>query len=110
MANLVEWIEEITGDETIEAVVIGDMGWGRDFNSEHIVDFSKQPRNKVITWDEAKKWLNYDFDAGYGAPSCNAIWVWTTSKVIGIDQYDGSTSPFTVPRNPTDGSPSMPGG
>lgn len=110
MANLVDWIEELAAGEPIEAVVIGGMGWGSDYNSEGIEQYNDQPKSKVLTWHEARPLLDYTFDSGYGAPGCNAIYAWTPTKVIGISQYDGSTGPFWIPRNPTDCEPIMPGG
>lgn len=108
MANLVEWILEKAQDEQIEAVVIGNMGWG-DYRSETVPNYNAMPRGKVISWEEAQKWLNYSFSEGYGAPKCNAIYAWTASKIIFIGQYDGATFPCAVPRNPVPCDPYMPG-
>ena len=109
MDNLVAWVEMEADGEKIEAVVIGEMGWG-DYGFEEIPGYKEQPKSVVISWDEAKKWLSYEFSDGYGAPKCNAIYAWTKSWVIAISQYDGSTSPFRVPRNPVTCNPMMPGG
>jgi hypothetical protein len=109
MSNLVKWIEEEASGEEIEAVVIGEMGW-EDYGAEDVPNYEKQPKGKVIDWEEAKKWIDYEFDSGYGAPGCNAIYVWTTNKVMCIVQYDGSTRIHSIPRNPTDVMPDMPGG
>ncbi len=109
MANLAEWIEEEAAGEPIEGVVIGEMGWG-DYGSESVSIYASQPRGKLLDWKTARPLLDYEFDAGFGAPGCNAICVWTPSKVIGISQYDGATSPFSMPRNPADHMPEMPGG
>lgn len=107
--NLVKWIEEEAMGEPIEAVVIGKMGWG-DYGSEDVPRYAEQPRGKVLMWEEARPFLDYNFNAGYGAPSCNAIYAWTASRVIFVRQYDGSTGIESVPRNPVDCAPSMPGG
>ena len=108
MANLVQWILEVAEGEPVLGVVIGEMGWG-DYGSENVPNYEQIPKGKVLPWEEAKRWLDYEFDRGYGAPKCNAVYVWTTTKVIAITQYDGATSPFCVPRNPVDIMPSMPG-
>ena len=52
MANLVFWIEELAGKEPIEAVVIGEMGWG-DYNSESVPNYDQQPKNQVLKWEDA---------------------------------------------------------
>lgn len=109
MANLVQWIEEEAAGEEILSLVIGAMGWG-DFGSEAVAKYEEQPRGKLLDWSDGKKYIDYEFDSGYGAPGCNAIYVWTTNHVIAISQYDGSTSSFKVPRNPVDCVPEMPGG
>jgi hypothetical protein len=108
MANLAEWIKEAAGGESIEAVVIGEMGW-RDYNSKDVPGYDKQPRGKVLTWDEARPWLDYEFYEGYGAPGCNAVYAWTANWVLFISQYDGSTECDAVPRNPIACLPQMPG-
>lgn len=108
-SNLVEWIERQADGEPIEAVVIGQLGWG-DFGSDKIPQYESQKRNVVLSWSEAKPMLDYGFHNGYGSPNCNAITAWSKSWVIAISQYDGSTSPFRLPRNPADHKPKMPGG
>lgn len=109
MANLKEWILEEANGETVEAVVIGEMGWG-NYGSDGVPNYDQQPRCKVLTWEEALPWIDYDFDSGYGAPSCNAIHAWTASKVMFVSQYDGATKIHSVPRNPSDSKPKMPDG
>ena len=109
MPTLVGWIEEEAEGEPIEGVVIGEMGWG-DYGSERVSQYEEHPRGKVLSWEEAKMYLDYVFAAGYGAPGCEAVYAWTPSWVIAVSQHDGSTCPFRVPRNPVDCVPIMPGG
>lgn len=108
MSNLVNWIEEEAGDEAIKAVVIGEMGWG-DYGSESIPNYGAMPKGVILSWEEAKKWLNYEFYSGFGAPKCQAVYAWTEEKVIAISQYDGSTNVYSIPRNPTACMPEMAG-
>lgn len=109
MANLKDWILKEAKGEAVEAVVIGEMGWG-DYGSDSVPNYAQQPRGKVLAWEEALPWIDYEFDCGYGAPSCNAIHAWTASKVLFVSQYDGATCINSVPRNPSDAKPEMPGG
>jgi hypothetical protein len=109
MANLKQWLLEEANDEKIEAVVIGEMGWG-SYRSEEVHNYTEMPKGQIISWQEAEKWLDYEFSSGYGAPGCNAVYAWTTNKVIAIYQYDGSTGVYWIPRNPTDIMPDMVGG
>ena len=109
MANLKCWIEEAANGEVIEGVVIGEMGWG-DYGSDAVPGYKQSPKGKLITWQEAVKWLDYEFSSGYGAPGCNAVYAWTATKVIAIAQYDGTTWWYWLPRQPVDIMPSMEGG
>jgi len=59
------------------------MGWG-DYGSEDWKGYADMPKGKRIPWDEACKWLDQEFDAGFGAPGCPAIYAWTPSRVIFI--------------------------
>ena len=108
-STLKDWILKSADGEPVEAVVLGEMGWG-DYNSENVPNYEQQPRNKVLTWEEALPWISYNFDSGYGAPGCNAAYAWTKTKVIFVSTYDGSTRPCVIPRHPVDCVPSMPGG
>lgn len=109
MPTLKKWIEDMAEGEPVEGVVIGEMGWG-DYGSDDVSGYAEMPKKVVLTWDVAAPMLSYEFSAGYGAPGCQAITAWTPSWVISVSTYDGSTSPFRLPRNPTDHEPDMPGG
>lgn len=104
MGNLMRWVLDAANGAEIEAVVIGEFGYADDGGNADAV------MGKVISWDEAKRYLDYEFDSGYGGVSCHAICVWTADKVFGVSQYDGSTSLFSVQRNPVAHMPTMPGG
>lgn len=109
MPTLKDWILELADGEEIEAVVIGEMGWG-DYGSELVPGYAEQPRGQLLTWAEAEPFLSYEFYDGFGAPGCNAIVAWTPNHVISVYQYDGSTTPFVIPRHPVAFMPYMPGG
>ena len=96
----------------IEAVVLGSKGWDEIYmyNEEDERVPVPWPTGEVIPWEEALPFLEYDFDRGYGGPECHAIYVWTKDRVFFVSQYDGSTGIESIPRNPTDELPSMPGG
>ena len=109
MANLKQWILDVADKEEIEGIVIGEMGWG-DYNKENVPNYNEIPKGQLLTWKEAKHWLDYEFDSGFGAPGCNAIYAWTATKVIAICQYDGATNPYSIPRHPINVIPEMEGG
>jgi hypothetical protein len=108
MGNLKKWLlsEAKKNHEKILGVVIGEMAWEPD---RKIPNFDAMPKSRVLSWDEAQGFLDYDFNEGYGTPGCNAITAWTETKVIAINQYDGATSIFSLPRNPINHDPIMPG-
>ena len=115
-ARLCDWLTEMANGEPIEAVVIGAIGgddWALDDNEAgegYIPGYSEQPRGVVLTWEEALPHISYVFDRGFGEGTCNGVYAWTRSRVIGISMYDGSTRPFWVPRHPQPGEVAMPGG
>lgn len=98
--TLERWILGAANGEAIVAVVIGE-GYSEE---------RPGPKNKVISWEEALPYLRYEFDSGYGSAGCTPVYAWTKSKTIFVSQYDGSTTPCWVPRDPIDCSPVMPGG
>jgi hypothetical protein len=93
MATIAEWIEEMAEGEPVEAVVIGRFA-GASSKQEPFVGV-------LLAWKDARQHLLYEFDWGYGAPRCHPVLAWTRSWIIGIREYDGSTSQSRVPRHPT---------
>ena len=108
MPNFKQDILRVAGDEPIEFIVIGDMGW-EDYRSETKPPY-QEIKGKLLSWEEAIPYIDYEYNTGYGAPECQAITAWTTNKVIFIWQYDGKTQVTSIPRNPVAHIPSMPGG
>jgi hypothetical protein len=108
MANLKEWLLEMANGDEILSVVIGEMGWG-SFQKELVPNYDKIPKGQILPWEQAQGWLDFEFDRGFGAPECPAVYAWTESIVIAIGQYNGSTWPYTIPRNPEDIMPEMQG-
>ena len=96
MSNLKEWFaEDADGDDN--AVVV--IKWVR---KKFVPNHADVPVDKIITWDEAKKWIDVDFDSGFGADECPfTIYVWTSKNVFTIDEYDGANGIVSLPRNPT---------
>lgn len=93
----------------VEAVVIGEFGWGGGYKEEG----KEIPADKTgvpLSWAEAYPLLDYDYDEGYGAPECHAIAVYTADQIVSVSQYDGATNFFTIPRHPGNFQPDMPGG
>lgn len=99
MANIAEWIEEAANGEAIEAVVIGTHY--RDiFKEPGEKPFNEAPLNTLLTWEEAKPFLSYEFDNGFGGADCHPVYAWTKTRIIVISEYDGATGEATFPRNP----------
>ena len=109
MANLKKWILEEANDQEIEAVVIGEMGWG-NYGSEAVPLYAQSPKGEILIWNDAQEYLDYEFSDGYGAPRCQAVYAWTKDKVIAIGTYDGSTWVYSIPRHPVAIMPQMQGG
>ena len=104
-----ELLSELQEGEVVEAVVFGEYeGYEED------VKFSLVPidrRNKVLSFGEAKQYMKgWSFKNGFGEPNCYAVYIWTNYRVFWVTQYDGSTELNSMPRNPIDCVPGMPGG
>ena len=93
MANLVKWITEQMKEDEIEGVVIGEG----EVNHKERGD---PPIGVLITWKEAKPFLDYEFNSGFGGADCDPIYLWTKDRVYFIREYDGSTRLLSIPRNP----------
>lgn len=108
MANLKNMVLEIIDDnDKIDGVVIGKMGWG-DYGKEGVPLYDVCPKGELLTWEEAEKYLDYEFRSG-GSPKCQAMYVWTTKKIIFVIHHDGHPYLEIIPRNPIDCMPEMPG-
>jgi len=104
MAKLIDWIREET-DEEVTAVIFGEVYAYRYLEDKH------PPAGVVMTLEEAMPWLKKEFDDGYGSPECPPMAAYTENWIVSVYQYDGSTSSFTIRRNPINGiKPCMPGG
>ena len=101
MGTFADDIEEAAQGEPIEAVVIGDLGWGSGYGTDdrHRPGLARQ--GEVLEWAEARPLLDYEYARGFGLPDCHAIYAWTPRWVIWVAEYDGSTRLDAAPRNPT---------
>ena len=72
MTTLAEDFEAVASahEQSITHAVIGEMGW-RDGDERHAPGLAR--RGEVLTWDEARPLLDYYYNAGYGAPDCQAM-------------------------------------
>jgi hypothetical protein len=77
--SLATEIEDVAA-EPIEAVVIGDMGWD-DYGNDERHEAALARKGEVLTWAEGRPLLDYEYDNGYGAPDCNAVWAWSTFEM-----------------------------
>lgn len=95
MANLAAMIEEAAADQVIEAVIIG-----QSLSGESVIPrYDEQPRGTLLTWDEARPWLDYETTLLPRASCCNAVFVWTDKMVLFVQLYHG-LSVTGVPRVP----------
>jgi hypothetical protein len=107
MAKLIDWINDERAGEAVLGVVFGDMGWDEDYAAEHIPNYRAMLKGVVLSLADAMPWLDYEFYDGFGGVNCQSVYIWTTTKVIFIHEYDGSTTIQSVPRNPTACMPEM---
>ena len=107
MGNFKDDILEAANGEPIEAIVIGEYGWGGYKENERVPD---DKQGVILTWDEAAPMLDYSYDTGFGAPECHAIEAFTASRILSVSEYDGSTYITWANRNPIATKPGMSGG
>ncbi len=96
-----EDIEKAAASEIL-AIVVAEQG-DNYILEQHVIP--KELTNTVQSWDTMRRYLDYEYDAGYGGAGCHAIYAWTEDAVITVHEYDGSTWVGSTPRNPIDGEP-----
>lgn len=103
-------IERAAGGEAIEAIVIGPFGWGGSYAEDRITRPAPARRGELLSWEHARPMLDYEYDPGFGAAECDAIYAWTSTRVLHVNEYDGATGVVAIPRHPTtDPAPEMGG-
>lgn len=104
-----EDLVEVIGNEKCVGVVLGEESWNmRDENDNPM--FPDLPIGRLISLEDAKKYLSYKYDTGFGSAELPALYAWTETRIILISLYDGATSFVSVPRNPIACNPKMVGG
>ena len=108
MANFWNDICEHAKDlnEPIEAVEITSLiesyySWWVDSTMDKRDMAVENVLNIPLSPDQAREYLNYEYDVGFGSRDCHNIYAWTKSYVLYVHGYDGSTSITYVKRNPS---------
>jgi hypothetical protein len=96
--------------EPVEFITIGNMGWWDNDDDGTGKEIPAEKKGVAMSWEAAREYLDYRYSTGYGGVDCHAIYAWTANHVILVVQYDGSTRLVSVPRNPTNVMPEIPGG
>ena len=102
-ANLAKELKDVADPEEILAVIIGSDGAYCYFKSR-THKMCEPPLGKLLSWVDAQKYLDYDYnrDTARYIPECPAVYAWTDTLVLFVNQYDGSTRIEAIPRNPTE--------
>ena len=93
-------LEEV-GQDNIEAVIILAGAIDSWSDTPDPRDISVELCGIPLTWDQAAPLLDYSYDAGFGCMDCHNILVYTSTYVIYVHEYDGSTELRSIPRNPS---------
>lgn len=67
-------------------------------------------RGVILSWQEARAYLDYSYSDGFGSVDCHAVWVWSATAVAVVRAYDGTTEVRVVPRAPMECEPFAIGG
>ena len=102
MSNLARELDVIHEHSPIEAIVLLPINSGSadDFGAEKIPHYAETPFGRTLTWPEARPWLDYEYDNGYGTQHCHSLFAWTANAVWFVEVYDGSAYLARVPRHP----------
>ncbi|RLG52824.1 MAG: hypothetical protein DRO00_05035 [Thermoproteota archaeon] len=106
MVNLKDEILKLTDSEIIEAVVIGHNYWLEEYEDK--IPWEK--KGVILSWEEAKKLLDFEYESDYGKPEGYPVFVWTKTKLIITVIYDGKIWLEALPRNPVPCKPHFVGG
>lgn len=101
MPNFKEDLLEVIRDEAVVGVQIRGSRGGCNWSSRDAIDHPFG--DNVVPWEEAAQYLDYEYDSGYGGQDCHDVYIWTPTRVISVWEYDGSTWPYSIPRNPPGG-------
>lgn len=104
--DLMKYFED---NEIVEGIVFGKYGWSGYKGEDSPI--KEHHQGVLMSIEEAKPLMfGWSFYGGFGAPECNATYIWTNKRCIWVTQYDGSTCLDSMPRHPVSCIPDMPGG
>lgn len=102
MINLAEAFEKMADSPLLFAVI------GRHYNARYS-DPSPEWMGKLLPWSEARPYLDYQYDNGFGSAECHPVYAWTEMRVLFVHEYDGATGVDWLPRQPSAGVPEFGG-
>ena len=86
--------------QDIEAVVKGEqvtaVAWLAD-RGENYYGYSRPKYHCSTDWEAVKFLFDYEYNTGYGGVDCHAILIWTVSRIIFVQEYDGATDVQSLP-------------
>ena len=97
-----EKILKSANGEQIEKIIIFNNTYWKNISASKFNEGKEVPFGKLLDWEEAKPFLDYTWDSGYGCEDCYNINAWTKSFVIFMGCYDGSTWVESRSRNPSE--------
>lgn len=102
--NFYKEIDRVIGVSNIESVVLGQFPKYSDYKPE-----TSHVEGKILTIEEARQYLDYDYHNGFGGEDCHPVAIWTKTHVYYIHEYDGSTRLGKAPRHPIEHMPKFSG-
>ncbi|MDX1699765.1 MAG: hypothetical protein R3250_04055 [Melioribacteraceae bacterium] len=104
MTNWYDELKDIDALTPIMGIAVYSDNQNRDRYSRNKIDIL------FNSLEEAKEYLDYEFDSGYGGSEGPWFTAWTKDRVYFPCTYDGSEWISNVPRNPCEESTSHIGG
>ena len=96
LRNEFERAAQSLNESLTHAVIGGYDGYYGDPN-DTVPDDTK---HMLLSWSEAKQFLNYSYNNGFGVTDCHAVVAWSDNYVYYVQEYDGSTCIRTLPSRP----------
>jgi hypothetical protein len=96
--NFKQDIETAVAGEKILALVLISASRGWQYDDDQ--DLDKGLLDQPLDWETYKHLMDYEYDAGFGSQDCHDVRIYTEKRVYYIHEYDGSTSIYSIPRNP----------
>jgi len=91
--DILEELKEVEGKLNTAIIIVTS-------NFDANKKFPEKLMHKALKLKDVIKYFDYEYDVGFGGQECQSIYIFTKKAITFVEEYDGSTSLISVPRNP----------